>query len=118
MDKVMIRELALETIVGLYPWDRAVKQVLLVDVDMATDIKQAAAGDDLQYTVDYSAVCEAIVALADKGRYQLIETLAENIAAMVLKDFAVSWLRVAVHKTDVMTNVGRVGIEIERGEKY
>jgi dihydroneopterin aldolase len=117
MDKVIIRELALETIVGLYPWERAVKQVLLVDVDMATDIRQAAADDDLQYTVDYSAVCEAIVTLADKGQYQLIETLAENIATMVLQEFAVSWLRIAVHKTDVMTHVGRVGIEIERGEK-
>jgi 7,8-dihydroneopterin aldolase/epimerase/oxygenase len=117
MDKVIIRDLALETIVGLYPWERAVKQTLLVDVDMATDIRQAAADDDLQYTVDYSAVCEAIVVLADEGKYQLIETLAENIAAMVLRDFSVLWLRVAVHKTDVMTHVGRVGIEIERGEK-
>ncbi|EGG94156.1 Dihydroneopterin aldolase [gamma proteobacterium IMCC1989] len=117
MDKVIIRDLALETIVGLYPWERAVKQTLLIDVDMATDIRQAAADDDLQYTVDYSAVCEAIVVLADKGQYQLIETLAENIAATVLKNFAVSWLRVAVYKTDVMTHVGRVGIEIERGEK-
>jgi len=117
MDKVIIRDLALETIVGLYPWERAVKQTLLIDVDMATDIRQAAADDDLQYTVDYSAVCAAIVILADKGQYQLIETLAENIATMVLKNFAVTWLRVAVHKTDVMTHVGRVGIEIERGEK-
>jgi dihydroneopterin aldolase len=117
MDKVIIRDLALETIVGLYPWERAVKQTLLIDVDMATDIRQAAADDDLQYTVDYSAVCAAIVILADKGQYQLIETLAENIATMVLKNFAVTWLRVAVHKVDVMTHVGRVGIEIERGEK-
>jgi 7,8-dihydroneopterin aldolase/epimerase/oxygenase len=117
MDKVIIRDLALETIVGLYPWERAVKQTLLIDVDMATDIRQAAADDDLQYTVDYSAVCAAIVILADKGQYQLIETLAENIATMVLENFAVTWLRVAVHKTDVMTHVGRVGIEIERGEK-
>ncbi len=117
MDKVIIRDLALETIVGLYPWERAVKQTLLIDVDMATDIRQAAADDDLQYTVDYSAVCAAIVILADKGQYQLIETLAENIATMVLKNFAVTWLRVAVHKVYVMTHVGRVGIEIERGEK-
>lgn len=117
MDKVIIRDLTLETIVGLYPWERAVKQTLFVDVDLATDIRQAAADDDLQYTVDYSAVCEAIITLADKGRYQLIETLAENIAAMILRDFSVLWLRVAVYKTDVLPHVRRVGIEIERGEK-
>jgi dihydroneopterin aldolase len=117
MDKVIIRDLALDTIVGLYEWERAVKQRLLIDVDMATDIRQAAVDDDLQYTIDYSAVCAAIIVLADEGKYKLIETLAENIAVMIQQQYSVSWLRVAVKKVDVMTNVGCVGIEIERGEK-
>jgi len=117
MDKVIIRGLALETIVGLYEWERAVKQRLLIDVDMATDIRQAAADDDLQYTIDYSAVCAAIIVLADDGKYKLIETLAENIAVMIQQQYPVSWLRVVVKKVDVMTSVDCVGIEIERGEK-
>jgi len=117
MDKVIIRDLVLETIVGLYEWERVVKQRLLIDVDMATDICRAAVDDDLQYTIDYSAVCASIMILADEGKYKLIETLAENIAVMIQQQYSVSWLRVVVKKVDVMTNVGCVGIAIERGKK-
>lgn len=117
MDKVIIRGLALETIVGLYPWERAVKQRLYIDVDMATDTRQAAADDDLQYTIDYSAVCASITTLADNGRYRLIETLAESIAAMIQKQYAVTWVQVVVNKVDVITSVASVGISIERGSK-
>lgn len=116
MDKIIIRQLRLQTVIGLYPWERAVRQTLLLDLDLATDIRQAAADDDLQHTIDYSAVCQAIVTLADAGRFKLIETLAEKIAAMVQQQFAVSWLRVSVCKADVMTNVASVGVEIERGQ--
>ena len=115
MDTVIIRDLSLETIVGLYPWERIVRQRLCVDVDMATDIRQAAANDDLQYTIDYSAVCESIIALADAGKYRLIETLAENIAAMIQQQYSVAWVKVVVKKRDVMTNASCVGIAIERG---
>ncbi|MGS2717133.1 dihydroneopterin aldolase [Eionea flava] len=117
MDTVIIRDLTLETIVGLYPWERAVKQRLCIDVDMATDIRQAAENDDLQYTIDYSAVCSSIAALADKGQYRLIETLAENIADMIQQQYTVAWVKVAVKKLDVMTNVNCVGISIERGSQ-
>lgn len=117
MDTVIIRDLTLETIVGLYPWERAVKQRLCIDVDMATDIRQAAADDDLQYTVDYSAVSRSIAELADKGQYRLIETLAENIATMIRQQYTVAWVRVIVKKVDVITNVNCVGISIERGSK-
>lgn len=115
MDKVVVRELKLETIIGLFPWERIARQTLLVDLDMATDIRQAAAHDDLKNTIDYSAVCAAVAELADDGKFKLIETFAEKIAEMIQQRFNVSGLRVAVYKTDVLTNVRRVGIEIERG---
>jgi dihydroneopterin aldolase len=114
MDKVIIRELTVETIVGLYPWERVVRQRLCLDIELGTDIRQAAEDDDLRYTIDYSAVCDAVTTLAHDGKYQLIETLAENIATMIQATFDVSWLRVGVYKLDVLTNVRRVGVEIER----
>ena len=115
MDKVIIRDLTIEAIVGLYPWERIAKQTLLLNIDMSTDIRQAAQNDDLRYTVDYSAVCDAICQLACDGRFKLIETLAEKIAALVLGQFSVTHVTVSICKTDVMTHVGRVGIEISRG---
>lgn len=114
MDKVKIREFEIEAIVGLYPWERVVRQTLLLDIDLAADIRQAAMGDDLRFTVDYSAVCEAVTVLAQQGKFKLIETLGEKVAQLVIQQFSVSWVRVAVHKMDVMTHVRRVGVEIER----
>jgi dihydroneopterin aldolase len=116
MDKVIIRQLRLETIIGLFPWEREVRQTLLVDVDIGTDISQAAATDDLQYTVNYAEVCDHISALADHGKFKLIETFAENISALVLHDFNASWIKVTVHKIDAMPQVSSVGITIERSK--
>lgn len=116
MDKVIIRDLTIEAVVGLYPWERLVRQTLLVDIDLATDIRQAAKDDDLQFTIDYSAVCEAVSDFVKEKQFRLIETLAERVAAMIQERFGVQWLTLAVYKVDVLTNVRRVGIEIERGE--
>jgi dihydroneopterin aldolase len=113
-DRIIIRDLNIETIIGLYPWEQVARQNLLLDIDLTTDIRRAAANDDLEYAVDYSAVCSQVTALAHHGGFKLIETLAERIATMILQEFSVSWVRVAVYKLDVMTQVKRVGIEIER----
>ena len=117
MDKVIIRDLKVDAIIGLYPWERVARQTLLFDLDLGTDIRQAAKDSDLRHAIDYSAVCVAVEELACQGQFTLIETLAENIASMVQERFQVSWLRVVVYKTDVLTNVGRVGVDIERGER-
>ena len=113
-DKVIIRDLSIEAIIGLYPWERVARQTLLVDIDLAKDIRLAAANDELQDTIDYSAVCSQVAVLAQQGRFKLIETLAERIATMIRQEFSVGWVRVAVYKRDVRTQVKRVGIEIER----
>ena len=116
MDKVIIRDLKIETIVGLYSWERVARQVLWFDIDLATCIRQAAMDGDLAHTIDYSAVCDAVTQMVQAQEFRLIETLAENVAAMIQQSFGVEWLRLAVYKVDVLTNVRRVGIEIERGE--
>ncbi len=116
MDKVIIRDLQIETIVGLYPWERVVRQTLFIDMDLITGFQLAVRDDDLRHTVDYSAVCEAVTTMICEGQFTLLETLADNVASMILETFAVSELRLGVYKKDVIPNVGRVGIEIERGE--
>lgn len=116
MDKVIIRDLKVETIVGLYPWERVARQVLWFDIELGTIIKQAAIDDDLGNTIDYSAVCESVEAMVHEHEYRLLETLAENVAAMVRQRFNVQWVKLAVYKEDVLTHVRRVGIEIVRGE--
>ena len=118
MDKIIIKELMLDTIIGLFPWERAVKQRLLVDIEMQVDISQAAATDDFQYVVNYADVCERVATLADDGRFKLIETFVERMARLILQEFAVSWVKVYVRKTDALTQVASVGIEIERSREH
>ncbi|MFT4609694.1 MAG: dihydroneopterin aldolase [Cellvibrionaceae bacterium] len=114
MDKVLVRQLRLETIIGLFPWERVVRQQVFVDLEMEVDIAKAAQSDDLEFVVNYAEVCEHVTLLADAGQFKLIETFVERIAEMILKDFDVSWIRVSVHKTDVMPQVASVGVQIER----
>ncbi len=114
MDKVIVKQLELQTIIGLFPWEREVRQRVLVDLEMAVDVAKASETDDLEFVVNYAEVCECVAALADEGKFKLLETFVERIAAMVLRDFDVSWIRVAVSKTDVMPQVSSVGVQIER----
>ncbi|ODS24263.1 dihydroneopterin aldolase [Candidatus Endobugula sertula] len=116
MDKVIIRDLRVETIIGLYPWERISRQTLLIDMDLGTDIRQAAVDENLQYTIDYSAVCDVVTAFVQQGEFGLIETLAERVATKIQEQFVVKWLRLAIYKMDVLTHVKCVGIEIERGQ--
>lgn len=113
-DKILINALRVETIIGLYPWEKKVKQTLLIDLTLSTDIRKAAADDDLRHTINYEAVSESVIALAQNNQYKLIETLAENIAAMILQDFAATAVSVTVKKCDNMTTVNFVGVSIER----
>lgn len=113
-DKIIINNLHIETIIGLYPWEKKVRQTLLIDLALSTDIRKAAANDDLHHTINYEAVCKHVTELALHKPYKLIETLAEDIAAMILQDFTPTSVSVTVKKTDNMTEVSHVGISIER----
>ncbi len=116
MDKVTVRQLKLETIIGLFPWERQVKQRLFVDLEMQVDITKAAETDDFQYVVNYAEVCDRVAALADEGQFKLLETFVERIAALILNNFDVSWVKVSVSKTDVIPMANSVGVEIERSK--
>ena len=97
-DYVSIRDLAVSAVIGVHPWEREIEQTLVVSVDMAADVRKAAASDDLADALDYSAVAETIAAVLRDGRFRLIETAAERVAERLLADFPLSWLRLELRK--------------------
>jgi len=97
-DTVSIRDLSVAAVIGVHAWERDVEQTLLVSVDMAADVRKAAANDDLADALDYSAVAEAIAAVLREGKFRLIETAAEHVAGRLLADFPLTWLRLELRK--------------------
>lgn len=97
-DYVSVKGLSVSAVIGVHPWEREIEQILLVSVDMAADVREAAANDDLADALDYSAVAAAIAAVLREGKFRLIETAAERVARRLLADFPVSWLRLELHK--------------------
>lgn len=118
MDIVYILDLRIDTVIGVYDWERQIKQTLSFDLEMATDIREAAATDDLQYTINYKAVSDRIIELVENFHPQLIESLAEEIAKMIIAEFHVPWLRLHVSKAGAVRAARDVGLIIERGKKY
>ena len=98
-DLVSVRDLSVDAVIGVHAWEREIEQTLLVSVDMAADVRTAAATDDLADALDYSAVAAAIAAVLREGKFRLIETAAERIAERLLADFRLSWLRLELRKS-------------------
>ena len=97
-DLVSVRDLGVAAVIGVHLWEREIEQTLIVSVDMAADVRTAAASDDLADALDYSAVAAAIATVLREGKFRLIETAAERVAGRLLADFPVSWLRLELRK--------------------
>ena len=97
-DHVSIRDLHVPAVIGVHDWEREIEQTLIVSVEMAADVRQAAASDDLADALDYSAVAETIAAVLREGKFGLIETAAERVADRLLADFRLPWLRIELRK--------------------
>ncbi len=117
MDIVYLNELKIETIIGIFAWERQVKQTVVLDLEMATDIRRAASSDSIEDTLDYKAVAKRVIELVEQGDYQLVETLAEKITEVVLNEFPVPWLRLKLNKRGAVRGARDVGVLIERGER-
>jgi dihydroneopterin aldolase len=117
MDIVFINELRIETIIGIYDWERKVKQTVSLDLEMGTDIGKSAATDAIDDTLNYKAVAKRLIAFVEDSEYQLVETLAEKIAEIVLSEFNVPWLKLTVHKPGAVRGSRDVGVIIERGSR-
>ncbi|KID54826.1 dihydroneopterin aldolase [Pseudoalteromonas luteoviolacea] len=114
MDKVYISQLHVETIIGVYDFEKESKQSLYFDIEMSTDIIPAAQTDDINLTVDYAKVSERVITLSESIQVELLETLLERLAAMILGEFAVSDVRIKVSKPAAVAQAATVGIEIYR----
>jgi len=111
-DYVSVRDLSVAAVIGVHAWEREIEQTLLFRVDMAADVRRAAATDDLADALDYSAVAATIAAVVRDGKFRLIETAAERVAERLLADFPVAWLRLEVRKP--ITDGYTAAILIER----
>jgi len=117
MDTIFLRDLRIRTIVGIWEWERRLPQVVSIDLDMGTDIRRAAGTDQIGDTLDYKAVTRRIKGFVADSRFSLIETMAEQIAGIIMGEFAVPWVRVAVHKPWAFRGSRDVGVAIERGTR-
>jgi len=117
MDIVFINQLTVETTIGAYDWEKTIKQTLKIDLEMAWDNKAPALNDDLTKALDYATVSQRITTWLSDQKIELIETVAERIAAMLLKEFNIQWLTLTIHKPDAVANANGVGVRIERGVK-
>ena len=117
MDKVYIEGLTFQTTIGFYAWEKEIKQTLVIDLAMGWNTAQAAENDELAKTLDYAAISEAIVEFANANPVDLIETLAERIAAFLIANYQIPWLRLKLMKPTAVHNATTVGVEIERGSQ-
>lgn len=115
MDIIFLRGLQVDTVIGIYDWERKIRQTVIIDLDMATDICRAAATDDIVHTLDYKAVSKRIITFVEASEFFLVETLAERITAIILEEFAVPWVRLTLNKKGAISSATDVGIQIERG---
>ena len=115
MDRIFLRDLRVETIIGIFDWERETPQTVSIDLEMATDVARAAQSDDIADALDYKAVAKRLIAFVGESRFQLVETLAERIAAILREEFGVPWVRVTVNKGGAVRGASGVGVVIERG---
>lgn len=113
-DVVFIEGLALETVVGVYAWEKRIHQRLVMDVEMSTDIRHAAQHDDLEGTLNYAAISEALIEFCQAHSFELIETYAERMCALLLEQFAICHVKMTLRKPGAVPQATSVGIRIER----
>lgn len=117
MDLVFIRDLRVPTVVGLYEWERRIRQTVSLDLEMGTDIGRAARSDRIEDTLDYKAVAKRVAQYVAESQFKLVETLAEKVAAIVREEFHVDYVKVVLHKPGAVSGSKSVGVIIERGTR-
>ena len=117
MDIIFITELKIDTVIGIYDWERKVKQTICIDLEMGTDIRKSAQSDVIDDTLNYKKVAKRLISYVENTEFELVETLAEKIADIVRTEFNVPWLRLRLAKPGAVRGAKDVGVLIERGER-
>lgn len=117
MDRVFIEALEIDALIGIYDWERRIRQTLVFDLEMAFDNRVPAASDDIADTLNYKAVSKRLIELVSQSDHGLVETLAERCAEAVMAEFNVGWLRLKLSKPGAVRGARAVGVIIERGRR-
>ena len=114
MDTIFIHALKTETIVGIFDWERQVKQAVILDIEFSADIRKAALTDSIDDTLNYKRVAKRVLAFVEESRFHLVETLGEHVAMLILEEFAVAWVRISLSKPGAIRGSRDVGVMLER----
>jgi len=115
VDKIFLQDLRIEAVIGIWEWERRVRQTISLDIEMATDVRRAAATDEIEDALDYKGIAKHLAQVVEQSEFRLVETLAETLARIVIVEFGVAWLRLSVSKPGAIEGSRNVGVVIERG---
>ena len=114
MDKIFLRELEIEAVIGIWEWERRIKQKVSIDLEMGTDARRASGADRVDGTLNYRDVAKRLIDFVGASQFELVESLAEAVARIIVVEFEVPWIRVSVAKPGAIEGSRTVGIVIER----
>ena len=114
MDTIFVHALKTEAIIGIFDWERQVKQTVVVDIEIGADIRKAALSDSIGDTLNYKRVAKRVLGFVEESKFHLVETLAEHIAMLLLEDFGVAWVRISLSKPGAIRSSRDVGVTLER----
>ena len=114
IDLVFIKGLKAASVIGCYDWERDIRQPLVIDLELKADFTRVAQSDALEDALDYAAISQRVIAACDAARFQLLEALADHLAAMLLAEFAIVSLRMTITKPGAVPEADGVGVVIER----
>jgi dihydroneopterin aldolase len=114
MDKIFIHALKTEAIIGIFDWERQVKQTVILDIEIGADITKAALSDSIDDTLNYKRIAKRVLAFVEASQFHLVETLAEHIAMLLLEEFGVAWVGLSLSKPGAIRSSRDVGVKLER----
>ncbi len=113
-DRIFLHGLAVECIIGFIEWERRIKQIIVLDVEMPVDCARAAQFDDVAETLDYKKVAKRLIAFVSASDFKLVETLAHRTALLILEEFDVDWVRLSINKPGAIRGSKDVGVAVMR----
>ena len=113
-DTIFLHGLEVEAVIGIWEWERRIRQLIRIDLELATDVRAAAATDSIEEALDYKEIAKAIIAYVGDSSFNLVETLAENVARLIIIDHGVRWVRLSISKPGAIEGSRDVGVCIER----
>jgi dihydroneopterin aldolase len=114
MDKIFIHALKTEAIIGIFDWERQVRQTVVLDIEISADTLKAALSDSIDDTLNYKRIAKRVLAFVEASQFHLVETLAEHIAMLILEEFGVAWVRLSLSKPGAIRGSRDVGVMLER----